>query len=117
MSTIHIPWKDDIDWNECVHRVRHYYESGPKLKYGPAQQNKAFPVIHDLCSFGCVSRAYLNKAHALETNDAMLTILSNVTMAIQISGEVRTPEEGGWYATIDNPYSYIVAPGFAAAWK
>ena len=57
---------------------------------------------------------HVNEAHQLTTDDANLTILNNVTMAIQGSAG---PEEGGLYATVDNPYLYFVCPGFAAAWK
>jgi hypothetical protein len=119
MSTYHIgvPWKKDVDWLGRVDDVITYYESNLKLKYGPAQDDRAYPVLGELCSIGCASRSYLNKKYGLHTDDAMATILSNVTMAIQDSGVVLPPEEGGWYVTLSEPYSYVVAPGFAAAWN
>jgi hypothetical protein len=37
-------------------------------------------------------------------------------MALQPSGEVARPEDGGWYVSFKYPRRYIVSPGFAAAW-
>ena len=54
---------------------------------------------------------HVNGLHQLTTDDANLTIPSNVTMAIQGSAG---PEEAGLYATVDNPYLYFVCPGTSA---
>jgi hypothetical protein len=37
-------------------------------------------------------------------------------MAIQGSGDVELPENGGWYVRVEEPAMYIVAPGFSDAW-
>jgi hypothetical protein len=49
--------------------------------------------------------------------DDIMTILSNVTMAIHEKGNILPPSKGGWYATAQSPYTYFVAPGFAVAWN
>ncbi|HEX5281973.1 MAG TPA: hypothetical protein VFW28_17970 [Micropepsaceae bacterium] len=50
-------------------------------------------------------------------NDFVISVLANVTMAIQNvgGGKVRSPDQGGWY--IDDPNKYVVCPGFRTAWN
>jgi hypothetical protein len=47
--------------------------------------------------------------------DLMVTALGHVTKALQKGGSVKPLSEGGWYAREDD--AYVVAPGFATAWK
>jgi hypothetical protein len=116
-------WKQGIDWNSCVATVIKYYAEKPHLKFGPTRLNKALPLLDHLCAQGEVMRTELIQAHDLECDDDVMTILSNVTMAIQGSGKVWSPQSGGWYTSyyqINGDYdtlTYIVCPGFAEAWK
>ena len=63
-----------------------YYLDKPYLKFGPWRRNIAFPLIDNLCAQGEVTRAALMEIHGLDSHDDILTILSNVTMAIQGAG-------------------------------
>jgi hypothetical protein len=51
------------------------------------------------------------------SSDDIMTILSNVTMAIQGKGSVWSPASGGWYMTTTKPHTYTVCPGFRMAWE
>lgn len=115
MTTLHIAWRKDVNWPEQVKKVLAYYRDRPDLKYGPSMENKAGPLLDMLCEIGCASRTHLRKAIQLESDDAVATILSNVTMALQ-KGSVVSPEQGGWYTVVNEPLIYIPAPGFSAAW-
>jgi hypothetical protein len=108
-------WKTGIDWICRANLVIKYYDERPRLKFGPALLDKAFPLLNDLCARRSATQAELMNAHDLDMDDIM-TILSNVTMAIQRKGKVWPPELGGWYTTNKQPYTYIVCPGFADAW-
>jgi hypothetical protein len=57
----------------------------------------------------------LTSAHGI-SDDGVLTVLSNVTMALQTTESVAPPEDGGWYVSLPNPRRYVVSPGFAATW-
>jgi hypothetical protein len=48
------------------------------------------------------------------TEDGVLTILTNVTMAIQRGGSVLPMAEGGWYE--GDPDEYRIKPSFAHEW-
>ncbi len=109
-------WKTGIDWDERVKLVVAYYNARPKLRYGHAGENKALPVINELCAKEFVSQSKIMQCQGLST-DGIMTILSNVTAAIQGGGAVWAPELGGWYTTTADPYIYIVAPGFRKAWQ
>lgn len=111
-----LAWSKSVDWKTNVQAVADYYASRPYLKFGPAQENKAGDFITLLCKMKCASRELLLDRIGLAKDDAVATILSNVTMAIQGAGEVVSPEEGGWYIGLEDPQIYIVAPGFADAW-
>jgi hypothetical protein len=117
MTVVSIPWKPGIAWKKNVEKVLDYCDARPKLKFGPKNLNKAFPLIDTLCDLGCATRNHLNRVHKLSSPDDIATILSNVTMAIQGRGAVNAPEDGGWYVAINDPYGYVVCPGFAASWN
>jgi hypothetical protein len=118
-------WKQGSDWDIRVDTVIRYYADRPYLKFGPRKLNKAFPVLDTLCAQGEALRAELMQVHGLDTYDDVMTILSNVTMAIQgkASGRVWSPSSGGWYTSYCqingdcDTLTYIVCPGFAEAWK
>lgn len=115
MTALSIAWSQTVDWTQSIKTVVDYYDGRPDLKYGPAQENKAGPLLDMLCGLKCASRAHLRHSLSLAKDDAIATILSNVTMALQ-EGSVLPPEDGGWYVPVVDPTVYIVAPGFAAAW-
>ena len=52
-------WQTGIDWDARVRKVVSYYDSRP-LTYGPEGQDKACPMIDDLCEQGAVGRDALN---------------------------------------------------------
>jgi hypothetical protein len=79
-------WQQGIDWSRRVDTVIKYYLDKPYLKFGPWRRNIAFPLIDNLCAQGEVTRAALMEIHGLDSHDDILTILSNVTMAIQGAG-------------------------------
>jgi hypothetical protein len=108
-----ILWKQDQDWKAAVERVLRYYILRNNLKFG---SKKSFPIINFLCERMSVTQHELMHKFSLSTDDTA-TILANVTMALQRSGSVWSPASGGWYTTASKPHTYIVAPGFAAAWK
>jgi hypothetical protein len=108
-----IQWKQDADWTACIERIQRYYRLRRDLKFGA---RRAFPVIGFLCAHGSVTQDKLMNEFSLTKDDAA-TILANVTMAIQRKGSVWPPASGGWYTTMQKPHTYIVAPGFVAAWK
>ena len=110
-----IAWSKSVSWGEAVRTARQYFETHPDLKYGPRRAGPAYAVLDHLCSEGTVYREELKAI--FELNDhGVLTILSNVTMALQRSDEVASPEEGGWYVSFPDPRRYVASPGFAAAW-
>jgi hypothetical protein len=115
MVDITIDWRKGVNWPKHGEAVVSYYEQRPALKYGPGKDDKAFELIGDLCTRGVATRKDLMDRHQISP-DGVATILSNVTMAIQGSDEVWAPENGGWYATIVNPRTYVLCPGFAEAW-
>jgi hypothetical protein len=113
-------WKKQVDWAKNVEIVFAYYDSKHGLLYGTSKQNKAHTVIDELCAphavYQGMTQSKLMRCEELST-DAILTILSNVTMAIQGEGKVFAPDEGGWYTTKVNPHTYYVCPAFATAWN
>lgn len=111
-------WKPGVDWHGKVTKVLNYYAARPKLKYGPTRLDKAFPLIGDLCAQGIAPRELLKQRHEV-TSDGVMTILSNVTMAIQGSKKVKSPAKGGWYTRsgTGSAITYVVCPGFSAAWR
>jgi hypothetical protein len=110
-------WKSDVDWGERVAKVLNYYADRPRLRYGPARENKAFGLIDTLCANDVVTRTLAMQAHGLSA-DGVGTILSNVTMAVQGTKDVVAPEMGGWYKGEDvGGWRYWVAPGFRIAWS
>jgi hypothetical protein len=116
MESYAFDWMPDPVWIANVQKVSSYYADRPHLKFGPTKLNKAFAVIGELCSRMSVTQSELMETYEL-TMDDILTILSNVTMAIQGKDKVRLPAEGGWYTATPNPYMYFVSPGFAVAWN
>ena len=113
-------WKDnDKYWVEATKKAAEYYRDRPELKFGPASGNKAFPMIDYMCKKKCVAQGMLMQNLAFKKPDNIGSILSNVTMAIQNSGNVWAPESGGWYKSEDikGNRTYTVCPGFADAWE
>src|SRR5262245_61296326 len=104
MSSDNFSWKQNVNWQSNVKKVMNYYDARPKLKFGPKQLNKAFPLIDYLCQHESATQAELMQIFSLVMDDIM-TILSNVTMAIQGNGKVWSPETGGWYTTETAPYT------------
>lgn len=107
-------WASNINWHDKMDAILGQLDK-PGHKYGFKQ---SCAVIDYLCAHKKVSQADLKEVFGL-TMDGIMTILSNVTIAIQGlgNGKVREPEHGGWYAaTSTDPYSYTISPGFVAAW-
>jgi len=123
MSQNVIEWKKGIVWDARVKSVIGYIQTrklkyGPKCPNNPDGLNKALPMIDHLCSKPSVTQAELKQAHKLSM-DGIMTILSNVTMPIQLKGggKVWPPEDGGWYMATHEPYTYRVCPEFRTAWN
>ncbi|MCC6947926.1 MAG: hypothetical protein IT539_09185 [Bradyrhizobiaceae bacterium] len=117
-----INWKPDVNWDVQVAKVITYFAANPKLKFGPRRLDKALPIISDLCRrSNPVTRSDLMKSRELDSFDDILTILSNVTMALQGVGtdKVRSLEDGGWYIAVgsDHERAYVISPGFAESWR
>lgn len=108
-----IQWQQDVNWRAAIERVLRYYLLRKNLKFGP---KKSFLIINFLCERMSVTQDELMHKFSASKDD-IATILANVTMARQGAGSVWSPASGGWYTTSSNPHTYIVAPGFVAAWK
>lgn len=98
-----------MDSKQQVLRVVVYQREGKHLKY----QSKVLPFLDALCSGAATSRQQLTELFDL-TEDGVLTILTNVTMAIQRGGSALPMSEGGWYE--GDPNEYRVNPDFAREW-
>ena len=110
-------WQTGIDWDKRVLAVLKYFAERD-LKFGPTRLDKAFPLIDDLCAQDSARRDELKQRHELTDDDDVATILSNVTTAIQGTGDVWSPEDGGWYKRSETgPLTYVVCPGFRTAWR
>src|SRR5258708_1154892 len=94
MESYEFPWNPFIVWTTKVEKVLTYYADRPQLKFGAANLNKAFGVIDYICSRMSVTQSELVEKRHLSMDDIM-TILSNVTMAIQGEGKVRLPPRMG----------------------
>jgi len=116
MHSKELIWREGVNWEMRVSQVIDYYMDRPRLKFGPTKLNKAYPFIDHICAKESITQMELMTTYDLVMGDIM-TILSNVTMAIQGNGKVASPELGGWYTTSVSPYTYIVCPGFTHAWK
>jgi hypothetical protein len=102
-----IPWKQDLEWKAAIERVSRYYFLRKNLKIG---SKRSFLIIDFLCERMSVTQDELLERFSLSKDD-IAAILANVTMAIQRAGSVWSPASGGWYTTVPNPHTYIVAPG------
>ena len=98
-----------MDVTQQVSRVVRYQREGKRLKY----QAKILPFLDALCSGAATNRDALMQQLDV-TEDGILSLLANVTMAIQGKGKVLPMAEGGWYE--GGPEGYRVNPDFAREW-
>jgi hypothetical protein len=98
-----------MDLKQQVHRVKRYQREGKRLKY----EAKILPFLDALCSGAATNRDALMQQLDI-TEDGILSLLANVTMAIQGKGKVSPMAEGGWYE--GGPEGYRVNPEFAREW-
>jgi hypothetical protein len=78
------------------------------------EPDKALALIDDVVA-GKFAAAELATMHGIP-QQWIRTTLGQVTRALG-TGPLRSLEAGAWYAFKGHEQPYVVAPGFAAAWK
>ena len=102
--------ENQSNWVEQIGMVLDYVQSRPRLKY----HDKIFQVVSLLCKNEEVLAEKLRLEVGL-SKDGFMTILSNVTMAIQGKGSVMPLAMGGWYSNQNGVC--MVHPNFRKAWQ